>query len=61
MRLVVALLLVACTVGWRRGQYFAGSLDPSSRPRALLSCLALALAFFAAQSGYRRRLGTGSV
>ncbi|UOX99764.1 O-antigen ligase family protein [Blastococcus sp. PRF04-17] len=61
VRLVVALLLVACTVGWRRGQYFAGSLDPVVVAKGGLSGLALALAFFAAQSGYRRRLGTGSV
>jgi hypothetical protein len=61
VRLVVALLLVACTVGWRRGQYFAGSLDPVVAAKGALSGLALALAFFAAQSGYRRRLGTGSV
>ena len=60
MRLVVALLLVACTVGWRRGQYFAGSLDPVVVAKGGLSGLALALAFFAAQSGVRRRLGTGS-
>jgi hypothetical protein len=61
VRLVVALLLVACTVGWRRGQYFAGSLDPVVVAKGGLSGLALALAFFAAQSGPRRRLGTGSV
>jgi len=61
VRLVVVLMLVACTVGWRRGQYFAGSLDPVVAAKGALSGLALALAFFAAQSGYRRRLGTGSV
>jgi O-antigen ligase len=61
LRLVICLLLVACTVGWRRGQYFAGSLDPVVVAKGGLSGLALALAFFAAQSGPRRRLGTGSV
>jgi hypothetical protein len=61
VRFVVVLLLVACTVGWRRGQYFAGSLDPVVIAKGALSGLALALAFFAAQSGPRRRLGTGSV
>ncbi|HEY0509505.1 MAG TPA: hypothetical protein VGD12_15715 [Blastococcus sp.] len=61
VRLIVVLLLVACTVGWRRGQYFAGSLDPVVVAKGGLSGLALALAFFAAQSGTRRRLGTGSV
>ena len=61
MRLAVALMLVACTVGWRRGQYFAGSLDPVVVAKGGLSGLALAVAFFAAQSGYRRRMGTGSI
>ena len=61
LRFVIVLLLVACTVGWRRGQYFAGSLDPVVIAKGGLSGLALALAFFAAQSGPRRRLGTGSV
>jgi hypothetical protein len=61
VRLAVALMLVACTVGWRRGQYFAGSLDPVVAAKGALSALALALAFFAAQSAARRRLGTGSV
>ena len=61
VRLAVVLLLVACTVGWRRGQYFAGSLDPVVAAKGALSGLALVLAYFAAQSGRRRRLGTGSV
>jgi O-antigen ligase len=61
VRLIVVLLLVACTVGWRRGQYFSGSLDPVVAAKGALSGLALALAFFAAQPGPRRRLGTGSV
>jgi hypothetical protein len=59
-RLAVAFLLVASTVGWRRGQYFSGSLDPVVVAKGALSALALALAFYAAQSAARRRLGTGS-
>ena len=60
-RLVVAFLLVASTVGWRRGQYFSGSLDPVVLAKGVLSAVALALAFYAAQTAGRRRLGTGSV
>jgi O-antigen ligase len=56
----VALMLVASTVGWRRGEYFSGSLDPVVAGKGLLSLLALAGAFALAQSGPRRRLGTGS-
>ncbi|RBY95123.1 hypothetical protein DQ237_15610 [Blastococcus sp. TF02-8] len=57
--LLVVLLLVACTVGWRRGQYFTGSLDPVVLAKAALSVLALVLA--ARAPGARRRLGTGSL
>jgi O-antigen ligase len=57
----VALLLVVATVGWRRGSYFAGSLDPVVLTKASLSLLALALAFLLAQSAHRRRLGTASL
>ena len=60
VRLVVALLLVAGTVGWRRGQYFSGSLDPVVLGKAGLSLLALALAALVAAAGPRRRLGTGT-
>ncbi|NYJ06264.1 O-antigen ligase family protein [Petropleomorpha daqingensis] len=60
-RLAVAFLLVASTVGWRRGQYFSGSLDPVVVAKGGLSALALALAFYAAQTAGRRRLGTGSM
>jgi O-antigen ligase len=56
----VALLLVASTVGWRRGEYFSGSIDPVVAGKGLLSLLALAGAFALAQSGPRQRLGTGS-
>jgi hypothetical protein len=57
----VALLLVVVTVGWRRGEYFTGSLDPVVVAKAGLSVLALAMAFLLAQSARRRRLGTGSL
>ncbi|RBY76000.1 hypothetical protein DQ238_18395 [Geodermatophilus sp. TF02-6] len=60
-RQLVALLLVVSTVGWRRGQYFAGSLDPVVLGKAALSVLALALAVLAAATGPRRRLGTGTL
>jgi hypothetical protein len=57
----VALLLVASTVGWRRGAYFSGAVDPVVAGKGLLSLLALAGAFALASTGPRRRLGTGSV
>jgi O-antigen ligase len=60
-RTTVALLLVASTVGWRRGEYFSGSIDPVVAGKGLLSLLALAAAFALAQCAPRRRLGTGSV
>ena len=56
--LAVALLLVVVTVGWRRGEYFTGSLDPVVLAKAGLSALALAGAFLLASSGPRRRVGT---
>ncbi len=56
--LAVALLLVVVTVGWRRGEYFTGSLDPVVLAKAGLSALALAGAFLLAASGPRLRLGT---
>ena len=59
--LVCMLLLVLTTVGWRRGEYFTGSLDPVVLAKALLSLTALALAFLAAQHSARYRLGTGTL
>jgi hypothetical protein len=53
--------MVTSSVGWRRGQYFSGSLDPVVVAKAALSLLALGLALLAAQHRPRRRLGTGSV
>jgi hypothetical protein len=57
----VALLVVVGNVGWRRGEYFTGSLDPVVVAKALVSLVALAVAFGLARSGSRRRVGTGSV
>ena len=56
--LAVAVLLVVVTVGWRRGEYFTGSLDPVVLAKAGLSALALGGAFLLASSGPRRRVGT---
>jgi hypothetical protein len=62
VRLAV-LLVVVGAVGWRRGEYFAGSLDPVVVAKACVSLAALALALVAvsAQPAARRRLGTGSM
>jgi O-antigen ligase len=59
--LVCTLLLVLTTVGWRRGEYFTGSLDPVVMAKALLSLTALALALLMAQRDARYRVGTGSL
>ncbi len=58
---VTALFVVVGSVGWRRGEYFTGSLDPVVVAKAAVGLLALALAFGLAWSGSRRRVGTGSV
>jgi hypothetical protein len=60
--LVVTFLVVASTVGWRRAQYFSGSLDPVVMAKGLLSFLALGLAYSAARrTTVRRPLGSGSL
>ena len=53
--IVVALMLVAATVSWRRNDYFSGSLDPVVAIKASLSVAALGLAFFLARRTERRR------
>jgi O-antigen ligase len=58
---LAALLVVVGVVGWRRGEYFSGSLDAVVVAKACVSLVALALALLAAQSADRRRLGTGSM
>ncbi len=58
---IAALLVVAGNVGWRRGEYFTGSLDPVVVAKAVVGVLALAVAFALASSTTRRRVGTGSV
>lgn len=56
--MVCMLLLVLTTVGWRRGTYFTGSLDPVVAAKGVLSLVALTVAFF----GPRRwRVGTGTL
>jgi hypothetical protein len=58
---LIALLVVLAAVTWRRGEYFSGSLDPVVLAKALVSFVALGLAFLLAQSGPRSRLGTGTL
>jgi hypothetical protein len=57
---LTVFLVVIASVGWRRGEYFSGSLDPVVLAKGVLSLAALCLAFGLAQSGPRRRLGTGT-
>ncbi len=58
---VAALLLVVGNVGWRRGEYFTGSLDPVVVAKAAVGVLALVAALLLARSSTGRRVGTGSV
>jgi O-antigen ligase len=58
---LAAALTVVGSVGWRRGEYFSGSVDPVVVAKALVSLLALVMAFSLAASGNRRRSGTGSL
>jgi O-antigen ligase len=63
--LVATLLLVLVSVGWRRGTYFSGSLDPVVLAKGLLGLVALGLALAVAAEARRqerrRRLGSGSL
>jgi O-antigen ligase len=61
IELLAAFLIVVGAVGWRRGEYFSGSLDPVVVGKALVSLLALAMAFLRAQSVPGRRVGTGTL
>jgi hypothetical protein len=47
--LLICLLLVGCTVTWRRGTYFSGSVDPVVLAKAAMSVLAMALAWTSAR------------
>jgi hypothetical protein len=60
---VVTVLMLASTVVWRRGDIFSGGVDMVVIGKAVLSVLALGLAFVSATSRRtrRRRLGTGSL
>ena len=48
------LLLVACTIPWRRGTYFSGALDPVVAAKGLLGGAGLALAFLLSRRSTRR-------
>jgi O-antigen ligase len=61
VELLVAFLIVIAAVGWRRGTYFSGSLDPVVAGKALVSLLALTTAFLRAQAVPGRRVGTGTL
>jgi O-antigen ligase len=58
--LLCMLLLVLTTVGWRRGTYFSGSLDPVVAAKGLLSVVALVLAFSCTRRAVLR-VGTGTL
>ncbi|SDN47893.1 hypothetical protein SAMN05660642_04916 [Geodermatophilus siccatus] len=55
--------MVASTVAWRRGDIFAGAVDPVVVVKGLLSLLALAIALVVVQTrgGHLRQLGTGTL
>lgn len=58
---LATLLMVLGAVDWRRGAYFAGSVDPVVLSKALVAGLGLLLAFGLASAGRSHRLGTLSV
>jgi hypothetical protein len=60
---LVTLLMMASTVVWRRGDIFSGGVDMVVIGKAVLSVMALGIAFVTANSrrARRRRLGTGSM
>jgi hypothetical protein len=51
------VLVVACTIPWRRATYFSGALDPVVAAKGLIGSLALALSAYAASRGHVARLG----
>jgi O-antigen ligase len=53
--LAISLLLVVATVSWRKRVYYSGGVDPVVAAKALLSVIALALAFVAARRVPRPR------
>ncbi|MGY1814254.1 hypothetical protein [Blastococcus sp. SYSU D00820] len=59
--LLCTLLLLATTVGWRRGAYFDGSLDPVVLAKGVLGVAALVMAFLTASARGRLRVGTGTL
>ncbi|CCH86417.1 conserved membrane protein of unknown function [Modestobacter italicus] len=58
---LVTLLMVLGAVDWRRGAYFAGSVDPVVLSKALVAGLGLLLAYGLASARRGHRLGTLSV
>lgn len=60
--LLPVLLVVVGSVAWRRGDVFSGGVDPVVAAKALVSLVALALAFrLDHRSTAGRRVGTGSM
>ncbi|SDP37964.1 hypothetical protein SAMN04489867_2247 [Pedococcus dokdonensis] len=52
------ILLVACTIPWRRATYFSGALDPVVAVKGLIGAAGLALAFqYAGRSSVRTVVG----
>lgn len=47
------LLLVACTIPWRRGTYFSGALDPVVAAKGLIGGVGLALSFLLSRRSAR--------
>ena len=48
------LLLIACTIPWRRGSYFSGALDPVVAAKGVLGSAGLALAFLLSRRSTHR-------
>lgn len=58
---LVALLLVAGTVAWRRADYFSGSLDPTIVVKGLVVVTAVVIALSVRPDRAAPRLGTGTL
>ncbi|GAA2737167.1 hypothetical protein GCM10009867_23310 [Pedococcus aerophilus] len=56
------ILLVACTIPWRRGTYFSGGLDPVVALKGLIGAAGLALSFYLSRDrGSQLRLGARTI
>ena len=51
---VCCLLLIACTIPWRRGAYFSGALDPVVAAKGMIGSVGLALAFMLSRRSTHR-------